>query len=79
MIRDWPKDCAKEGNCSERAVGFTLRIHELVPTIFEPEGKKATTASLLFLLLAFIFLMVAGLMFIQKLGNAQPDDGAVDG
>ncbi len=79
LIRNWPKDCAREGNCSERAVGFTLRVHELMPAIFEPEGKKATTAGLLFLLLVFIFLVVAGLMFIQKLGHEQPDDGAVDG
>ncbi|MFQ5660075.1 MAG: hypothetical protein ACE5GZ_06580 [Gammaproteobacteria bacterium] len=74
LIVDWPKDCAKAGNCTERAVGFTLPIHDLMPAIREPEGQGVRRDTVLFVLVLFGALILAGMVFVYKLGAGVPGD-----
>ncbi len=69
LITDWPKDCVEAGNCTERAVGFTLPIHDLMPAIREPEGQGAEWQTVAFVIVLFSALLVAGGFFIHVLGS----------
>lgn len=68
LITDWPKDCVEAGNCTERAVGFTLPIHDLMPVIREPEGQGVQWRTVLFALGLFVALLISGALFVRKLG-----------
>lgn len=68
LITDWPKDCVAAGNCTERAVGFTLPIHDLMPVVREPEGQGAERRTVLFVLGLLAALLIAGAVFVRALG-----------
>jgi hypothetical protein len=69
LITDWPKDCVEAGNCTERAVGFTLPIHDLMPAVREPEGQGAKWQTVAFVVGLFAALLVAGVVFVRVLGT----------
>jgi hypothetical protein len=74
LIREGFYECAKSGNCSEWAAGFAMPIHSKMPIIFEPQGRGANGAVILFL------LAVAGVLFgwwgyvWLKAGSNSPSD-----
>ena len=68
LITDWPKDCVEAGNCTERAVGFTLPIHDLMPVVREPEGQGVEWQTLAFVIGLFSALLIAGAVFVRTLG-----------
>ncbi|MCP4286799.1 MAG: hypothetical protein GY792_20540 [Gammaproteobacteria bacterium] len=73
------EDCAKAGNCTEQAVGFSLPIHALVPSINEARGIGGNTITLGFTLFLFASLTIAGLVFVFKLTRSRSDDVTAQG
>ncbi len=72
-------DCVKAGNCTERAVGFTMPIHATMPAIHEPQGKGASREALALLAVAVGGGLIALALFVRRLGRAgageMPDHG----
>ncbi len=63
-------DCVKADNCTEAAVGFSMPIHAIFPPIREPQGKGTSSEALGLLAVVFGGGLIAGLLFLLRLGRS---------
>jgi hypothetical protein len=79
IIRDGFYDCAKSGNCSEWATGFAMPIHSKMPVIFEPQGRGANGAVIIFLLaVAGVLLGWWGYVWVKAGSSSRSDHQAAE-
>jgi hypothetical protein len=69
------KGCAANDSCSERAVGFSLPVHDRVPAVREPRGRGTSLPALLLLVLVLGGGLIGGTVLVSRLGGRNPPNG----
>ncbi len=71
--------CRTGGNCSERAVGFAIPIHQNMPAISEKQGEGAGSAILYILGAFFIAALAWAANLLVNLGREEATDASAEG
>ena len=66
------KSCAANDSCSERAVGFSLPVHDRMPAVHELQGSGTSFPALLLLALLSGGGLIGGTLLVSRLGGRNP-------